>query len=70
MAQYDLKQTKGIFATTLSEAERFIELAKEKYGESVTKSSIQQKVKRTKEEEWTYYLASVEVTHNQLRDII
>ena len=72
MAKFVLTETKKIFATTKEEAEFFIKTIEEKFGSSVyiTKKSIIRKTKVTKEEEFDYYIASVELTHNVLRDLL
>lgn len=72
MAKFTLTETRKVFTTTKEEAERFIENIEEEFGSSIsiTKKSITQKTKRTKEEEFDYYIVLVELTHNVLRDLI
>ncbi|MDG0860358.1 hypothetical protein [Staphylococcus equorum] len=70
MANYTLTETKKIFTTTENEAERFIGEMQNSYGTAITKKSITKKTKRTKEEEYDYYISFVEITHNTLKDLI
>lgn len=70
MAKYTLTETKKIFTTTENEAERFIEEMQNSYGTAVSKQSITKKTKSTKEDEFDYYVALVEITHNKLKDLV